>query len=96
LRLSPSSLTAPRDKPAGASDSEKMAALYNIACCHSQMQDTRSGLVALAGEGLEVLQGGEQGSAVWSVPFRKERVAHKLQLMTVFVRQVAGSCMLRH
>lgn len=39
-----------RDKPKLISDGEKMALLYNIACCHSQMQDARSGLVALAGE----------------------------------------------
>jgi hypothetical protein len=38
-----------RDKPRLVSDGEKMALLYNIACCHSQMQDARSGLVALAG-----------------------------------------------
>lgn len=39
-----------RDKPRLISDGEKMALLYNIACCHSQMEDARSGLVALAGE----------------------------------------------
>jgi hypothetical protein len=38
-----------RDKPKLISDGEKMALLYNIACCHSQMQDARNGLVALAG-----------------------------------------------
>lgn len=38
-----------RDKPRLVSDGEKMALLYNIACCHSQLQDARSGLVALAG-----------------------------------------------
>ncbi|KAF8071012.1 yhxC [Scenedesmus sp. PABB004] len=38
-----------RDKPRLISDGEKMAALYNIACCHSQLQDARSGLVALSG-----------------------------------------------
>eukprot|EP00879_Flechtneria_rotunda_P005773 GHRR01006074.1.p1 GENE.GHRR01006074.1~~GHRR01006074.1.p1 ORF type:complete len:220 (+),score=31.96 GHRR01006074.1:184-843(+) len=38
-----------RDKPRLISDSEKMAALYNIACCHSRLQDARSGLVALSG-----------------------------------------------
>lgn len=38
-----------RDKPKLISDGEKMALLYNIACCHSQMQDARAGLVALAG-----------------------------------------------
>jgi hypothetical protein len=32
------------------SDGEKMALLYNIACCHSQQQDARSGLVALSGD----------------------------------------------
>jgi hypothetical protein len=40
-----------RDKPRLVSDGEKMALLYNIACCHSQLQDARSGLVALAGAG---------------------------------------------
>lgn len=38
-----------RDKPRLVSDGEKMALLYNIACCHSRMQDARSGLMALAG-----------------------------------------------
>lgn len=38
-----------RDKPRLISDGEKMALLYNIACCHSQLQDARAGLVALAG-----------------------------------------------
>lgn len=38
-----------RDKPRLISDGEKMAALYNIACCHAQLQDARSGLVALSG-----------------------------------------------
>lgn len=39
-----------RDKPRPASDRERMTSLYNIACCHSQLGDTRSGLVALSGE----------------------------------------------
>jgi hypothetical protein len=39
-----------RDKPRLISDGEKMASLYNIACCHSQLQDARSGLVALSGK----------------------------------------------
>eukprot|EP00882_Tetradesmus_deserticola_P012912 GHRQ01013687.1.p1 GENE.GHRQ01013687.1~~GHRQ01013687.1.p1 ORF type:complete len:179 (+),score=59.63 GHRQ01013687.1:579-1115(+) len=38
-----------RDKPRLISDGEKMASLYNIACCHAQLQDARSGLVALSG-----------------------------------------------
>ncbi len=38
-----------RDKPRAASDRERMTALYNIACCHAQLNDVRSGLVALAG-----------------------------------------------
>jgi hypothetical protein len=38
-----------RDKPRLISDGEKMALLYNIACCHAQLQDARSGLVALSG-----------------------------------------------
>ncbi|KAG1666903.1 hypothetical protein FOA52_005963 [Chlamydomonas sp. UWO 241] len=38
-----------RDKPKLLSDGEKCAALFNIACCHSRMNDERSGLVALAG-----------------------------------------------
>jgi len=49
LNLPGTGLKRFRDKPPPASDSEKMAALYNIACCHSKMQDARSGLVALAG-----------------------------------------------
>lgn len=43
-------MAACRDKPRLISDGEKMAALYNIACCHSQLEDARSGLVALSGE----------------------------------------------
>jgi hypothetical protein len=39
-----------RDKPRLISDGEKMALLYNIACCQSQLQDARSSLVALGGE----------------------------------------------
>ena len=38
-----------RDKPRLISDGEKTTLLYNIACCHSQLEDARSGLVALAG-----------------------------------------------
>ncbi|KAF6265819.1 hypothetical protein COO60DRAFT_763757 [Scenedesmus sp. NREL 46B-D3] len=38
-----------RDKPRLISDGEKMACLYNVACCHAQLQDARSGLVALSG-----------------------------------------------
>eukprot|EP00197_Chlamydomonas_leiostraca_P007225 CAMPEP_0202865976 /NCGR_PEP_ID=MMETSP1391-20130828/6854_1 /ASSEMBLY_ACC=CAM_ASM_000867 /TAXON_ID=1034604 /ORGANISM="Chlamydomonas leiostraca, Strain SAG 11-49" /LENGTH=181 /DNA_ID=CAMNT_0049545869 /DNA_START=120 /DNA_END=665 /DNA_ORIENTATION=+ len=38
-----------RDKPRQPSDSEKMTCLYNIACCHAQLGDAKSGLVALAG-----------------------------------------------
>lgn len=49
-----------RDKPRLVSDGEKMALLYNIACCHSQMQDARSGLVALAGALLAGSEAGEQ------------------------------------
>lgn len=37
-----------------------MALLYNIACCHSQMQDARSGLVALAGALLAGSEAGKQ------------------------------------
>lgn len=36
-----------RDKPRLISDSERMAALYNIACCHSQLGESRNGLLAL-------------------------------------------------
>lgn len=38
----------PRDRPRLISDSEKMTALYNIACCQAQLGDARAGLVALA------------------------------------------------
>ncbi|MEW5305940.1 MAG: hypothetical protein WDW36_008450 [Sanguina aurantia] len=38
-----------RDKPRLISDGEKQAALINIACCHSQLGDARSGLVAMSG-----------------------------------------------
>ena len=38
-----------RDKPRSISDGEKQSLLFNIACCHSQLQDARTGLVALAG-----------------------------------------------
>lgn len=31
-----------------------MTSLFNIACCHSQLGDTRSGLVALAGARVRV------------------------------------------
>lgn len=40
----------PRDKPRTISDGERMAALYNIACCHAKLNDPRTGLVALAGK----------------------------------------------
>jgi hypothetical protein len=38
-----------RDKPPGISNGEKQSALYNIACCHSRLGNTREGLAALAG-----------------------------------------------
>lgn len=38
-----------RDKPAAISDGEKIAALYNIACCQAQLGNTQNGLIALAG-----------------------------------------------
>jgi len=38
-----------RDKPAETSNSEKIAILYNCACCHSRLGNTEIGLVALAG-----------------------------------------------
>lgn len=43
-----------RDKPAIASDGEKISAFYNIACCLSQTGNTNDGLLAL----LEALQMG--------------------------------------
>lgn len=43
-----------RDKPAIASDGEKISAYYNIACCLSQTGNTHDGLLAL----LEALQMG--------------------------------------
>jgi hypothetical protein len=38
-----------RDKPRLVSDGEKMAALFNIACCHSRLGEAREGLLALSG-----------------------------------------------
>lgn len=38
-----------RDKPAAISDGEKIAALYNIACCQAQLGNIQNGLIALAG-----------------------------------------------
>ncbi|KAK9825330.1 hypothetical protein WJX74_009904 [Apatococcus lobatus] len=37
-----------RDKPAQSSDGEKMAALYNIACCHAQLGNMTEGLLSIA------------------------------------------------
>ena len=37
-----------RDKPAEASESERISALYNIACCFSALDQQMSGLRALA------------------------------------------------
>ncbi|KIZ07033.1 hypothetical protein MNEG_0926 [Monoraphidium neglectum] len=37
-----------RDKPRLVSDGEKMAALFNIACCHSRLGEAREGLLALS------------------------------------------------
>jgi hypothetical protein len=48
-----------RDKPAALSDGEKCSALYNIACCQSQLaqpENIQNGLIALAG----CLEGGER------------------------------------
>jgi len=50
-----------RDKPRMISDSEKMAALYNTACCHARMGEGREGLLALSGACLCVCGGGEKG-----------------------------------
>mmetsp|Transcript_9783 Transcript_9783/g.24908 ORF Transcript_9783/g.24908 Transcript_9783/m.24908 type:complete len:215 (+) Transcript_9783:125-769(+) len=38
-----------RDKPPAPSEGEKMAALYNIACCQSKMGDMDTALAAFAG-----------------------------------------------
>lgn len=38
-----------RDKPAELSDGERATALFNIACCQSELKEERLGLVALAG-----------------------------------------------
>lgn len=38
-----------RDKPPAPSTGEKMAALYNIACCQSQLGDIETSLAAFAG-----------------------------------------------
>lgn len=48
LELPGSGVKRFRNKPAEISTGERMAALYNIACCHSGKGDTRAGLVALA------------------------------------------------
>ena len=37
------------DKPAGVSDGEKQAALYNIACAYARLGDLEKGLEAVAG-----------------------------------------------
>ena len=37
-----------RDKPPQSSDGEKMAALYNIACCHAQLGNMTEGLLSIA------------------------------------------------
>jgi hypothetical protein len=42
-------MRAKRDKPPAPSEGEKMAALYNIACCNSQTGDIETGLAAFAG-----------------------------------------------
>ena len=44
------SLMICRDKPRLISEGEKQSVLYNIACCYSRLEDTRTGLVALAGK----------------------------------------------
>lgn len=49
LTLPGTGLKRYRDKPRLISDGERSAALFNIACCHAQLGDTRAGLVALAG-----------------------------------------------
>jgi len=56
LQLFETALTLPgtgtlrdRKKQRELSDGEKMSALYNIACCHSRLDDARNGLIALAG-----------------------------------------------
>ncbi len=45
-----------RDKPRLPSDGERMAVLYNTACCYAQLQDARNGLLALASERADALQ----------------------------------------
>lgn len=37
-----------RDRPRLISDGEKMAALYNIACCHARLDEDRESLLALS------------------------------------------------
>ncbi|KAL3138637.1 hypothetical protein ABBQ32_006398 [Trebouxia sp. C0010 RCD-2024] len=54
LTLPGSGIKQYRDKPAVASDGEKISAYYNIACCLSQTGNTHDGLLAL----LEALQMG--------------------------------------
>lgn len=38
-----------RDKPPQISEGEKIAALYNIACCQARLGNTQNALIALAG-----------------------------------------------
>jgi len=49
LTLPGSGTLRDRKKARELSEGEKISALYNIACCHSQLGDERNGLVSLAG-----------------------------------------------
>jgi len=49
LTLPGSGTLRDRKKNRELSDGEKQSVMYNVACCHSNMGDTRAGMVALAG-----------------------------------------------
>lgn len=49
LTLPGSGVQRDRKKNQELSDGEKMSVLYNVACCHSNMGDSRAGMIALAG-----------------------------------------------
>lgn len=59
-----------RDKPREISDGERMAALFNIACCHSRLGATEPGLLALA-----QVSRRHCSSAGWILPARMDRSA---------------------
>lgn len=59
-----------RDKPRAPSDGERMAALYNVACCHARLGQAREGLLALSGALFDtVVVGGGSGKCVFRALF---------------------------